>query len=303
MRYYAYPRLAVAPLDQTQTIVSNGPGANVFDTKTLTNIKTDLTATRHVQGDVAAGRKQGDNTDVWVVTVSTLDGDGNVRSRTIQRAAFNNNTSAAVNCCGEYISTTKGVNQPVKHEGLVFKFPFDTQKKTYPFFDLTLRKALPMVYQGTESLDGVTVYKFVQTIKPTPSAKPQQLPASLLDLPGTDEVEAQAYYSNVRTVWVEPETGVILKGQEQQYNTIRAEGRDRLITTKVTIGYSPESVAMLAKTYGDKGSQLHLVRTVLPLIALGAGRGAAWSRPRSRPRARAGRRCPAAPGRRGATLS
>ena len=40
-----------------------------------------------------------------------------------------------------------------------------------------------MVYQGTESIDGVTTYKFVQTIKPTPSAKPQQLPASLLGLP------------------------------------------------------------------------------------------------------------------------
>jgi hypothetical protein len=271
MRWYAYPRLAVAPLDQTLRIVSNGPGANVFDTKTLTNIKTNLTATRLVQGDVDAGRKQGDNTDVWVSTVSTVDDQGIVRSRTIERAAFNNNTSASVNCCGEYISITKGVNRPVKHEGVVFKLPFNTQEQTYQFWDLTLRKALPMLYQDTESLDGVTVYKFVQTIKPTPSGKPQKLPANLLDLPGTGNVESQAYYSNIRTIWVEPETGVIIKGQEQQYNTIRAKGRDRLITTKVTIGYSPESVAMLAKTYGDKGSRLHLVRTVLPLIALGSG--------------------------------
>ncbi len=271
MRYYAYPRLAVAPLDQTLKIVADGPGANVFDTKTLTNIKTNLTATRLVQGDVDAGRKQGDNTDVWVVTVSTIDDAGNVRSRTIERAAFDANTSSSVNCCGEYISITEGVDKPVKHQGIVFKFPFDTQKQTYPFWDLTLRKTLPMVYQDTERIDGVRVYTFVQTIPPTPSTKPQQLPASLLDLPGTENVAAQAYYSNIRTVWVEPETGVILKGQEQQYNTIRVDGEDRLITTKATLAYSPESTAMLAKTYGDKGSRLYLVRTVLPLIALIVG--------------------------------
>jgi hypothetical protein len=128
-----------------------------------------------------------------------------------------------------------------------------------------------MVYQDTESIDGVTVYKFVQTIKPTPSAAPQQLPASLLGLPGSGDVKSQAYYSNVRTVWVEPETGVIIKGQEQQYNTIRAEGQDRLITTKATITYSDASVKMLADTYGSKGDRLHLIRVVLPIIALIAG--------------------------------
>lgn len=271
MRFYAYPRLAVAPIDQTLKIVSEGPGANVFDRATLTNIKANLTATRLVQGDVDAAQEQGDDVDVWVVTVSTIDAKGNVRSRTVDRAAFDANTSEAVNCCQEYISTNKGVNRPVKHQGLIFKFPFDAQKQTYQFWDLTLRRALPMVYRGTESINGVTVYKYVQTIKPTPSAEPQQLPANLLDLPGTGQVSAQAYYSNIRTVWVEPETGVVIRGQEQQYNTLRAEGKDRLITTKVTIGYTPESVKMLSDTYGDKGSQLHLIRTVLPLIALIAG--------------------------------
>lgn len=43
------------------------------------------------------------------------------------------------------------------------------------------------------------------------------------------------------------------------------------ITTKVIIGYTPESVKMLSDTYGDKGSQLHLIRTVLPFIALVVG--------------------------------
>ena len=161
----------------------------------------------------------------------------------------------------------------MKHSGIVFKFPFDTQKQTYPFWDLTLRKPFPMVYQGTETLDGVRVYKFVQTIKPAPSARPQQLNANAMDLPGPLDatVKTQNYYSNVRTVWVEPNTGVIIKGQEQQYNTIRAAGADRVVITAVTIGYNAESVKMLADTYGPKGARLHLVRTILPIVSLIAG--------------------------------
>ena len=271
MRFYAYPKLANAPADQTLRIVSTGPDANVLNTRTFTNYKTDLTATRLVQGDVDAAEKQGGNTDVWQSTVSTVDSTGHVLSRTIERAAFNANTSESVNCCGEFVSTTKGVETPVRHTGIVFKFPFNTQQQTYSFWDLTLAKAFPMVYQDTESIDGVRVYKFVQTIKPTRAASPSSSTPTPSTCPAPGNVTGQTYYSNVRTVWVEPNTGVILKGQEQQYNTIRAEGADRVVTTAVTITYSPASVQMLADTYGSKGEQLHRIRTVLPLIALIAG--------------------------------
>src|SRR3954471_13578406 len=43
----------------------------------------------------------------------------------------------------------------VPHEGLVNKFPFDVQKKTYPFWDGDARKALDIEYQGTKSLFGL----------------------------------------------------------------------------------------------------------------------------------------------------
>lgn len=271
MRYYAYPRLALAPQDQTLKIVSFGPNANLLNTSTFTNETTDLTATRLVAGDVAAAKAQGGNTDVWNSTVSTVDSTGLVRSRTAERAAFNANTSASVNCCDEYVSIVKGDDQQVHHTGIVFKFPFQTQKQTYQFWDLTLQRSLPMVYQDTETIDGVKTYKFEQVIKPTASGKAIRLNANALDLPGTGTVPATPFYSNIRSVWVEPETGVIIKGQEQQFNTLRVDNRDQLITTKATLAYSPASVQMLADTYGSKGSQLHLVRTVLPLIALIAG--------------------------------
>lgn len=272
MRWYAYPRLAVAPADQTLKVVATAHDANILDTKNLVNIRTDLTATRTIQGDVDAANAQGDNTDVWVMTLSTVDSKNIVRSRLIERAAFDNNTSASVQCCGQYLSTVKGVKQPVHHEGLVYKFPFDTQKHTYLFWDPTIERATPMIYQGTQTIDGYTCYKFVQTIKPTlVKGSAQQLNANFMDLPGTGNVRATQSYSNIRTVWVEPNTGVIFKGQEQQYNTLNALGRPRVITTDATVTYTPATIKMLADDFGPKGKRLHLIRDVLPLIALIAG--------------------------------
>jgi hypothetical protein len=133
-------------------------------------------------------------------------------------------------------------------------------------------KATPMVYEGTQTIDGYTTYKFVQTIKPAMvPGSAQKLNATFLDLPGTGDIESQQYYSNVRTVWVEPNTGVIFKGQEQQYNTIRALGRDRVITTDATVTYTAATTKMLADDFGPKGKKLHLIQDVLPLISLIAG--------------------------------
>ena len=55
-------------------------------------------------------------------------------------------------------------HQPCSFEGLYFKFPFDAQKKTYPFWDGTLRKATPAKYVGEGKVKGMKVYKYKQTI-------------------------------------------------------------------------------------------------------------------------------------------
>ena len=44
--------------------------------------------------------------------------------------------------------------------GLVNKFPFDTQKQTYQYWDPTLADAVPVTYEGTTDMDGLEVYEF-----------------------------------------------------------------------------------------------------------------------------------------------
>jgi hypothetical protein len=260
LRWYAAPRLALAPLDQYSKTVSTAPGASYFDLSVL-KVQTgqDLTATRQVRGDVKAGNG---STAVWDVFVSVENPSRNVISANLDRVAFDRHTSEAVNCCKEAID-----GKPVKHEGISYKFPFGAEQKTYQYFDTTLRKATPMRYSGTTQVGGLTVYRYVQTIPPTQVAQ-LQVPGSLV---GSTEpaVTAGQYYSNVRTVWVEPTTGVIVKGQEKQLSTLRdSSGQDKLTLTQATLTFTPKTVAEQAKTAKDGKAQITLISTTLPLVSL-----------------------------------
>lgn len=277
LKFYAYPRLAVVPLNQNTTSVSLGPGAHFFSVAKLAPATADLTSTRRVVGDVKASEEAskalGKDIAVWKTGVVT-DDDGKAPpiAAYTERVAFERHTGEAVNCCGESYN-----GKPVKHSGLVYKLPFRSEKKTYQFWDSTLLKALPMSYRRTTEINGVTVYEYVQNITRTRSGT-TEVPPSVLGLPGTGSVSATDWYSNVRTLWVEPETGVIIKGQEKQYNTIEAPGADPLVATDVTIAYDAPTVKHNTDTYGPKSNQLELVRVWLPLatgvlglILLGAG--------------------------------
>jgi len=265
LKWYAYPRLAVAPLDQDIVQVSSGPDAEIFDQGELRNRTTDLTATRRVIGDVAASEEEGNNVVVSNTSVTTVDADGLVVDAITARVPFDRTSGAAVNCCDGDLN-----DQPIEFHGQVLKFPFNTQQHDYDFWDNDLKQATPAVFSGEESINGVTVYKFVQTIEPTMIAT-VNAPPNLVGASGTAFVPTDRYYSNIRTLWVEPETGFIINGQEQQYSTLRYQGEDRLVLIDVTIGYTDATVKDNTDTYGPKATQLEIMRVWGPIIGSIAG--------------------------------
>ena len=103
LKVYVYPQLAVAPADQNSVTVLTGPGATIFDTATLEEVTTDLTTQVLTVGDVDAAEEEGNGVVVWQSLTSTKDSDGVIRSRDVERAAFDEYTAEAVNCCGEFI--------------------------------------------------------------------------------------------------------------------------------------------------------------------------------------------------------
>ena len=55
-------------------------------------------------------------------------------------------------------------NIALPHDGLAYRFPFDTEKKTYPFFDPIAQKAFDANYDGEEDVNGLTTYRFTQNV-------------------------------------------------------------------------------------------------------------------------------------------
>lgn len=125
--------------------------------------------------------------------------------------------------------------------GIQYQFPFGAEKKTYPYFDAQSTRLFEIDFVGEEEQDGQTVYKYTMTIPPqnlyesltehftrdgrkmTEADKSSlasmrlSFPASRWGLEGDEDVEMDRYYTNVRTVRVEPTSGVIVNGTEEMF--------------------------------------------------------------------------------------
>ncbi len=202
-----------------------------------------LKNTKAIVGNVKAGKKASKELDrdvaVWDIYDCTDKptfncGSGETAlSATDDRVAFDRNTGEAVDWKGARSDVDGEVIQPGKFKGLYFKFPFDAQKKTYQFWDGTLRKATPAKYVGEGKVKGMKAYEYEQTIEPIKTGT-IDVPGSLV---GSDEatVTADRIYSSVSTYQVDPVTGVVLVGQTAQDSYLELDGERVLTTTKATL--------------------------------------------------------------------
>lgn len=269
MPLYVAPALVKVPLDQSSVTRSKAENATVLDFATLSErTGVNLTATRAVRGDVEAGNAERAVFDVGVSVTDDAAADPAAKPITIStdRVALDRRTGEAVACCAENIN-----GNPFKHEGLTYTFPFGTEKKTYQYFDNTVRKTFPAAYVGTEKIQGLAVYKFEMTIEPVKISE-IRVPGNLV---GSTEptVTAGRYYANTRTLWVEPMTGVIVKGQEKQLQTLRdPAGVDQLKIIDATLTFTEETQKQQADSAKEARQKINLLTVVVPiaLAVLGA---------------------------------
>ena len=257
LRFYALPALLKTPIDQYAESFAPGTGTT-FNPATLSEEDgVHMVAHRTLRGDVAASS---DTVGVWDESLILEKTDGTLINATTDRVAWDRKTGEAVNCCDENVN-----GEPTKHVGLSYKFPFHSKKQTYQFFDTTAKKAYPMRYRGSQQLQGFTVYKYVQHV-PSQQIGELELPGSLVGQPNTPSVKAPRYYDNIRTVWVEPLSGVIVKGQEKQHQALRdSSGNDAVTLIKVTLTFNEKTQRSQAKLADDARSQAALLGTWIPL--------------------------------------
>ena len=260
-RVYAYPRLKKAPLDQYSQPVATGTGSyfNRSPDKLREITGAKLQNVRVVRGDVSAGS---DDIAVWDSFNSTVDtADQGVITATQERIALDRVTAQSVQCCGE---------NP-RHQGLTLKFPFDTEKTTYQFWDGPAQRALPAAFTREERINGVTVYRFEQRIDQLDIGD-QDIPGTLAGEPDAPSVQTDVIYSNVKTLWVEPATGIIVKAQQDVTQVLRTPGGEEVLTLiDAVLTYDDATVAANADDAANGANQLRLLGTIIPIAAIALG--------------------------------
>jgi Porin PorA len=257
VKWVAAPALVKIPDNVDLTTVAQGT-SQVFVLQAQAVQTVPVVATRIVRSDAKAGSS---SVGVFDETLCLRNGSGTTQpgpdgcvpqtdpafvDRTTDRVAFDRETALAVPNGQKYGAAVNG-DSSINHVGLSYTFPIDTQKKSYPFFDTVVGKAYPMNYRGTEKISGLDVYRFEQTV-----------PESDIKIAGV----LPGKYSNVRVVWVEPTTGVIVKGSEQITETFATGGQTAFSGTLVFNDATVNSQADYAK---DQLTKVHLIRIWIPL--------------------------------------
>ncbi|WP_166139717.1 DUF3068 domain-containing protein [Nocardioides ochotonae] len=276
LKFYAYPKLAVAPIDQNSETTLTAEDAVIFDTDPamLTEVVVDLTAVSTTRGDVDASREasddRGEDIRVWADTQTITSDDGVVRSKSRGRAAFDAFTGEAVDCCGSFSETTEDERTSVVREGLVYKFPFGTEKETYDWWDGTAGTTVPAEFVEETDVDGLDVYKFEAELEPTVVGT-REVPASVVGERGSDSIEADVVYANKRTFFVEPVTGAVIDRTEEQRSILAIDGEERATTTEADLSFTDEQVAKNVDEYESKASLLSMVNGLFPILGLVLG--------------------------------
>lgn len=279
VRFYAYPALATVPGGYDGTTYLQATGAQIFnsDPDVLAPETHDLEITSKTSevGDADAP----DGISVWTnrTTVDKADG-GNFQLST-EQFAFDDVTGAGVDCdCATWVEESDGtdiVRVPTDAEGQVYKFPFNTQQKTYDAWDGSLGEATPATFEGEETVEGLDVYKFVQVIEPT-VIETREVPGSVF---GSDEasVEADMVYAMTRTLYIEPVTGspvhrVEERVQELVYDDVRVPAFVGTVHyTDDQVNNSVDDVATKATLLGGLRFLYPVVMVLLGGLLLGLG--------------------------------
>ncbi|MFI6565570.1 DUF3068 domain-containing protein [Streptomyces sp. NPDC050534] len=253
LRWYAFPRLAKIPADQYQDMVLEAKGATLLDYGTMKARKVSkVTIVQTLKGNVEAGKKiektAGRDVVVWDGLSYVQGPDGKMVSEIPERYIFDAHSQDPVHATGEMVD-----NDPVKRDGIEFKWPFLTQKRDYEYFDAQTRTTNPIHYKGTQNFRGLTVYYFEQTVPWTKVPFPKVMPVKGITPESVAKTGTTRWYTTVRRFWVEPTTGAPVYGEEIHKEELRGGtllgGRDKVTAfaghVKMREDYIEHTVALV----------------------------------------------------------
>src|SRR6478752_5275646 len=182
-------------------------------------------------------------------------------------------------------------NVALPHEGLSYRFPFSTEKKTYPYFDPIAQKAYDANYDGEEDVNGLTTYKFTQNVGYDADGKLDEpvkyaslydddedsqvtAPAGMWGVPGEPEepITMTRFYAAQRTFWVDPVSGTIVKTKERANQYYAREAlRPEVTFVDYTVTSNEQTVESQVAAARDERDRVALWGRILPITFTAIG--------------------------------
>jgi Porin PorA len=263
VRTYVGSQVIKLPLSEYLVTHLQGTGVSYFSPTLIKEVSgATIRVTSTTKGDPAAGSS---STAVWNTFTYLYDVTNSATFEyASRRVAFDRRTAELVDCCGASV----GGNTSIRQSGLVgFLWPFGAQKTTYQVFDLGLDRPMPTRYAGTSTIDGITVYRYVEHIAPTKSGS-QTLPGSLVGMKNQSSVTLPEYYTATNTFWVDPLTGAQLNESQDEKLTLRdATGAQRLVLFDGDIKVTPQSVRTIVGLDRSGRTEYAWLEDFIPLLA------------------------------------
>jgi hypothetical protein len=246
---YAPGRLMKTPLDVDSTTRLSG-------TAEISGESTPVKATSITHSDTD---KSDDDIIVFQNSSCLVKDEGDVGDCVSADDPQKRLLSASVSDFATDRVTAMSVNDPdylpadaAPQEGLVNKWPFEAEKKTYPYWNGTVGSAVDAVYDRTETVGGVETYVY----RVESSDVPIEIAAGV---PGL--------YADRTEIYIEPLTGAIVHQVQHQERTLE-DGSPVLV---LDLSFTDEQVAANGEDTKSKRDLLNLATKTVPLVGYAAG--------------------------------
>lgn len=308
MSTYTISKIDKIPLDIETTLVSDGTGkaldpASLSERNLVVNSNVPLTQQQQITTESPANA----NVVTWQVGTTLRRTDKQkdtglllaiVDTVTVDRStalavSTDSNPGGAVQKPRWMDDSKPSTNVVLPHEGLTYRFPFNVEKKTYPFFDPVAQKAFDANYDGEEDILGLTTYHFRQNVgydadgklvEPikypslygdeadgTVTARPAQWG---IDAPPEDQdpITMTRYYAAQREFWVDPVSGTIVKSKDRGFHYFARDPlKPELTMVDYTVTSNESTVEDQVNAARNERDQVAVWGRILPITFTALG--------------------------------
>src|SRR6201998_2562656 len=283
---YTSSRITKIPLDLNATLISDGTGtaldpASMNSQKLVVDKNVPLVSQQQVDVESPA------NADVVTLQVGNSvrradkQKDTGLLLALVDTVTLNRKTAMAVSDDthpGGAVQKPRGFNDDnpptniaLPHDGLSYRFPFHTEKRTYPYFDPIAQKAFDANYSGderrAEPIKYPSLYANDEDSKVTASA-------AMWDVPGDpdEKITMTRYYAAQRTFWVDPESGTIVKETDHaNHYFARDPLKPEMTMAEYKVTSNEETVEAQVNAARNERDRLALWSRVLPISFTASG--------------------------------